>query len=130
MEVNFSEQMRDILDDYALQINDGIEKVSKETITETVKDLKSSSPKKSGKYGQSWAKKDDKNVYLNKNYIIYNKKYYQLTHLLEYGHATVNGGRVQAKPHIKEAETRSIRNFENKIKAVLNGRKNWFNRII
>lgn len=52
-------------------------------------------------YSKSWTKKVTKNpitgVY---SVTIYNKKYYRLTHLLEKGHAKVNGGRTTAYPHI------------------------------
>ena len=36
--------------------------------------------------------------------VLYNAKYYNLTHLLEKGHPLRSGGRARAFPHIKPVE--------------------------
>ena len=43
----------------------------------------------------------------------------RLTHLLEYGHAKVNGGRVRAFPHIRYGEEYAKENLIKRIKEVL-----------
>ena len=52
-------------------------------------------------------------------YVIYNETDYQLTHLLEHGHALVNGGRSRAFPHIRPAEQIAIKMFEKGIEKLV-----------
>lgn len=60
-----------------------------------------------------------------KRYIIkiHNKTDYQLTHLLEFGHATRNGGRTKPEPHIRPIEEKYSKEFENELKKKIGGLK-------
>lgn len=89
---------------------------AKEAANSVVKELKATSPKgKAAKYAKSWKAKAQ-----DGGYVIYNEKHYRLTHLLENGHdVVVSGkkvGRAKAYPHIKPAEEKGIKDFENKIR--------------
>jgi hypothetical protein len=100
------------LDLYLANTVEDIEYAVKETAKDTVAELRQSSPADSGDYAESWNYKKD-NTMRGKWYrsmVVYSKKpFYALTHLLERGHAKVNGGRVDARPHIKQAEDMAAR---------------------
>lgn len=52
----------------------------------------------------------------NKRNTWFVSKEYRLTHLLEYGHITRNGGRTRAFPHIKYGDDYVNNNFERELK--------------
>lgn len=71
----------------------------------TVKEqIESTAPKKTGKYAKSWTVKKTKETSDSIQVVVHSKNRYQLTHLLEHGHAKRGGGRARAFPHIAPAE--------------------------
>jgi len=94
--------------DVVEKVNVSSEKVGKAA----VKKLKQTSPKRYGNYAKSWTMKTEKAIGQPHTRIIHAKApHYRLTHLLEYGHAKVGGGRVEGRPHIRPAEEMVIREF-------------------
>lgn len=112
LEAEIEKAMKEQIDLANDVVNNAVDKVTKETVS----DLKSSSPRKSGKYAGGWGKKEGQTATRSKSSVVWNEKHYRLTHLLEFGHAKVNGGRVAAKPHIAAAEQKAIKNFEDEIR--------------
>lgn len=97
-----------------------VDKASKEAVRE----LKSSSPNRTGAYAKSWAAK--KARLTNKwayQKTVYNKDHYRLTHLLEKGHKVVgakNGRtRVDPIPHIEKVEKKAVENLVREMKETL-----------
>ena len=85
------------------------------------KETQENAPVKSGKYGKSWAVKRQREISHMLEVVVHSKDRYQLTHLLEKGHATRGGGRVKAFPHIGPAEEKGIRELEDGIRRGLGG---------
>lgn len=105
--------MKEQLDMANEAVNKSVDKVAKETVNE----LGSTSPRKSGHYAEGWAVKEGKTATRSKSAVVWNEKHYRLTHLLEHGHARVNGGRdVPARPHIGAAEQKAIKAFEDELR--------------
>ena len=96
---------------------DNMKKAVDKTAKQAVKELKSSSPVRTGAYSKSWAAKRTKqsNAWAYEK-TVFNKKHYRLTHLLEKGHKKVNGGRVAARPHIAKVEQEAIDDLIKEIK--------------
>lgn len=104
-----------ILSEYSDEIEVGLS-LAKDTVAKkTAQNLKVTSPKgATGTYAKGWAVSD-----IRGKKVVHNKTDYQLTHLLEYGHAKRNGGRVAAHPHIRPAEEQAINDFNEAVRKAL-----------
>lgn len=103
-----------VLEDYSNATQEAIESASKEASTEAVAELKTDSPKGTGKYAKSWKHEEMKD---KKGHVeVVRATKYQITHLLEYGYAKRNGGRVEGTPHIKPVADKAAKVFEKKLR--------------
>lgn len=116
---DFNKYVESMLSDYKDEIEENMDLILKETGKETVKELKKTSPKRRGAYGRNWKYKIVSTRF-GKTLYVYNR-IYQLTHLLEHGHAKLNGGRTKAQPHILPAQNKAISNILKKLESKLRG---------
>lgn len=96
---------------YANFVEEELDEVAEEVADEGRDTLERTSPERTGDYAENWAVKRLKNG----EYVIHNKKRYQLTHLLEKGHLNRDGSRTPAQPHIKPVEKDAIKDFEKEL---------------
>ena len=108
----FEQAMEDIMKKYGESARQAVAKALPQVGKDTVKELKSTSPKKTGAYASGWKyemdpRKKSKN---NSQMVVYNKDHYRLTHLLEHGHQKRNGGEpVKGIEHIAPAAEKAER---------------------
>ena len=116
-----SEVMKE-LEKYADVTTENVKKAVQKA-GKTVRDeISASAPSDTGKYGKSWTVKTVRETSSSLELVVHSRNRYQLTHLLEFGHAKRGGGRVSARPHIAAAEEKAIKVFEEEIKeAISNG---------
>ena len=116
-----SEVMKE-LEKYADVTTENVKKAVQKA-GKTVRDeISTNAPSDTGKYGKSWTVKTVRETSNSLELVVHSKNRYQLTHLLEFGHAKRGGGRVSARQHIAAAEEKAIKVFEEEIKeAISNG---------
>ena len=103
------------LDDFVGLCVENIQEAANDAAKWAAKELKRTSPKRSGDYAKEW-KVDRKKLRTGTHTVVYNKGLYMLSHLLEYGHPTGNGGRTEGKVFIKPVETEANKRFEAELK--------------
>lgn len=120
------EEIMKYLQDYEEDIEDDVKETTDTITKQAVQELKKTSPRGKGTrknpYYKGWTKQKGKVINGKYTVKIHNKTNYQLTHLLEFGHATRNGGRTKAEPHIRLVEEKYNKLYEEKITIVIKRR--------
>ena len=107
-----------LLSGYSIEVAEEVKRACKDISAEMTDNIKRDSKqllKGMGNYAKGWKTKVS---YENQNSIqitTHNATDYQLTHLLEYGHAKQNGGRVEGRPHIRPNEEKAKEKLLNRI---------------
>lgn len=111
----------DGLKEYADLATEDLKKAVRKAGTSVKKDIQENAPKDTGTYAKSWAAKKIKESANSLELVVHSRNRYQLSHLLEFGHAKRGGGRVSGKAHIAPAEERAVETLEQEIEKALRG---------
>ena len=116
----FAVSINSILGDYALDITkntrNAVELMAKEGTRQVKANSRAMFKRRTGRYAKGWDYTMESNRYLA-DAVVYQSDVYQLPHLLEHGHANVNGGRTPGRAHIGPVEQQIIQEFERRLKA-------------
>ena len=113
---NIADEINKALREFTSEVEEGLEEKKKQAAKNAVKELKQKSPRDTGDYARGWRSKKVGNAY-----VIHNATNYQLTHLLEKGHAKRGGGRVPGIPHIRPVEMQTIEEFQKEVERMIRG---------
>lgn len=118
------EAINTILTDYGHAVEESTAEIVEQVAKETVDELKSNSPKKTGRYAKGWRKRKLRSNGTATTYEVYNATDYQLTHLLEFGHekwirGKDTGSRVAARPHIRPAMQKAEKELVKRLKITI-----------
>lgn len=107
---NLESEIMKQLQYYVADVRDKVEDAMDESANDLKRTIAKDSPRKRPSYSKGWRIKRTPH-----KLIVHNKTDYQLTHLLEHGHALRDGGRFEGKPHIAPNEERVVRDYLKKI---------------
>lgn len=118
---NNIENVDDILTEYSIDIQEKITETAKKLANQAVEDLKNVKQTykiRTGKYNKGWKVKET----IGKGFvkcIVHNGTNWQLTHLLEKGHVTRNGGKTKAFVHIKPVEEKYVNEYIKDVENII-----------
>lgn len=98
-----SDAVMEGLREYASLASDEMKEAVKKTAKDVKNNIQANAPVMTGRYKKSWKTKTLSESSQSLDMVVYAGKY-QISHLLENGHAKRGGGRVRAIPHIAPAK--------------------------
>lgn len=104
--------------EYTDDVAEGVRKTIDKTAREVLKEAQALAPKRTGEYAKTFTITKDDGYGVTRR-IIWNKKHYRRVHLLEFGHAKVNGGRVKEYPHLRPAYDKHGARLPDELKRVI-----------
>lgn len=121
---NLGTEINKIFEEYKGDVESSLDEITKKVGKKGAQALKNESlaafpdsKKHKKRYGSTWTSRADKER-LYTTVTIYNSQP-GLPHLLEYGHASRNGGRVDGREHISSVEESLIFEFEREVESKL-----------
>lgn len=114
-----ADAIMETLEEYADLAADSVKQAVKDAGETVKKEIRANAPKDTGDYAKSWAVKKSKETSNSITMTVYSRNRYYLAHLLEFGHAKRNGGRVAGKNHIAPAEEKGIQQLEEEVERSL-----------
>ena len=107
------------LEEYADLAAEDVKRAVKNAGDTVKEEIQKNAPVRTGAYRKSWAVKNVKETSNSLTVTVHSRNRYYLAHLLEFGYAKRNGGRVPGKAHIAPAEEKGIRQLEEEIERSL-----------
>ena len=114
-----ADTIMETLEEYADLAAEDVKQAVKDAGEKVKKEIRANAPKDTGDYAKSWTVKKSKETSNSITMTVYSRNRYYLAHLLEFGHAKRNGGRVAGKSHIAPAEEKGILQLEEEIERSL-----------
>lgn len=116
---NLDTAVKNILKEYDNEVSRNLDVITQKVGKAGVKALNNAAKSKfdGNKYAKSWTSTTEKGKLYS--IVTLHSRMPGLPHLLEHGHAKVNGGRVKGRAHIQPVEEQLVASFEREVKVKL-----------